>query len=337
MKVDYYYPPLPPGSAVEAAHRAARIGYDGFFTTETSHEPFIPLALAAQAEPDLTLGTAIAVAFPRSPMVTAQLAWDLASLSEGRFVLGLGTQVRAHVTRRFSTEWTSPGPRLREYVQALRAIWRSFQDSEPLRFDGEHYRFSLLTPFFDPGPIAHPDIPIAIAGVGPYLSSLAGELCDGFHVHPFHTVRYLDEVVLPEMRGGAERAGRTLEDVERISTVFVVTGRNDEEMAQMRETVRQQVAFYASTPSYRPVLDVQGWDFGEELTRLSKRGDWAGMAALVGDDVVDEIAVTAPPDRLGRAVRERYGDRIQRVGFYAVGGDVMFTDEEWSEIVAGAR
>ena len=337
MKVDYYYPPLPPGSAAEAAHRAARIGYDGFFTTETSHEPFLPLALAAQAEPDLTLGTAIAVAFPRSPMVTAQLAWDLASLSQGRFVLGLGTQVRAHVTRRFSTEWTAPGPRLREYVQALRAIWRSFQHSERLRFEGEHYRFSLLTPFFDPGPISHPEIPVAIAGVGPYLSGLAGELCDGFHVHPFHSVRYLDSVVLPEMRAGAERAGRTLEDVERISTVFVVTGRDEAETNQVREMVRQQIAFYASTPSYRPVLDAHGWDFGDELTRLSKRGDWAAMASLVDDDVVDEVAVSAPPDRLGEAIKERYGDRIQRVGFYAVGGDGMFTEAEWAEIVAGAR
>lgn len=337
MKVDYYYPPLPPGSAAEAAHRAARIGYDGFFTTETSHEPFLPLALAAQAEPDLTLGTAIAVAFPRSPMVTAQLAWDLASLSQGRFVLGLGTQVRAHVTRRFSTEWTAPGPRLREYVQALRAIWRSFQHSERLRFDGEYYRFSLLTPFFDPGPISHPEIPVAIAGVGPYLSGLAGELCDGFHVHPFHSVRYLDSVVLPEMRAGAERAGRTLEDVERISTVFIVTGRDEAETNQVREMVRQQIAFYASTPSYRPVLDAHGWDFGDELTRLSKRGDWAAMASLVDDDVVDEVAVSAPPDRLGEAIKERYGDRIQRVGFYAVGGDGMFTEAEWAEIVAGAR
>lgn len=336
MKVDYYYPPLPPAAAHDAALRASRLGFDGFFTAETAHGPFLPLALAASV-PDLTLGTAIAVAFPRSPMVTAQLSWDLASLSDGRFVLGLGTQIKAHITRRFSTEWTSPTPRLREYVLSLRAIWRSFQQSEPLRFEGDHYRFSLLTPFFDPGPIPHPDIPVAIAGVGPHLSRLAGEVCDGFHVHPFHTVRYLDEVVLPNMRAGAEAAGRTLDDVERISTVFVVTGRDEAEMAQMKQAVKQQVAFYASTPSYRVVLDVHGWEFGEELNRMSKRGQWAEMADVIDDEVLSHVAVVAPPDELGRAIRARYGDRIQRVGFYTLGGDATFDDDTWSAVVSATR
>jgi probable F420-dependent oxidoreductase len=336
MKVDYYYPPLPPAAAHESAVRAARLGFDGFFTAETAHEPFLPLALAADV-PDLTLGTAIAVAFPRSPMVTAQISWDLASLSGGRFVLGLGTQIKAHITRRFSTEWTAPTPRLREYVLALRTIWGAFQRSEPLRFDGDHYRFSLLTPFFDPGPIAHPDIPIAIAGVGPHLSRLAGEVCDGFHVHPFHTVRYLDEVVLPNMRAGAESAGRTLDDVERISTVFVVTGRDEAEMEQMKQAVKQQVAFYASTPSYRVVLDVHGWGFGDELNRMSKRGQWAEMADVIDDEVLSHVAVIAPPDELGPAIRARYGDRVQRVGYYTLGGDATFDDDTWAAVVSATR
>ena len=200
-------------------------------------------------------------------MITAMTAWDLARMSRGRFMLGLGTQVRAHIVRRFSTTWDRPVPRLREYILALRAIWGSFQDSSPLAFDGDFYQFSLMTPFFNPGPIPNPDVPIYIAGVGPYLSRLAGELCSGFHVHPFHTVRYLDEVVLPGIAAGAAGSGRTLDDVELATTVFVMTGATDSDVEQAMGPVRQQIAFYASTPSYLPVLEAEGWDFGGELER----------------------------------------------------------------------
>ena len=242
MKVDFYYPPSPPEQAGKAAVEATALGYDGFFTAETQHDPFFPLALAAVAQPGLDLGTAIAVAFPRSPMVMAMTAWDLARMSQGRFILGLGTQVRAHVVRRFSTTWNRPVPRLREYIEALRSIWASFQDSTPLSYEGEFYRFSLITPFFNPGPIRHPDVPIYIAGVGPHLSRLAGELCQGFHVHPFHTTGYLDGVVLPAIRAGAERAGRTLDDIELATTVFVMTGETDSDVEQAMGAVRQQIA-----------------------------------------------------------------------------------------------
>jgi probable F420-dependent oxidoreductase len=337
MKVDFYFPPSPPEGAQEAARRAAEIGYDGFFTAETSHDPFLPLTLAAQAAPRLELGTAIAVAFPRSPMVTAVTAWDLAAQSQGRFILGLGTQVRAHIVRRFSTDWTSPGTRLGEYVEALRAIWRTFQHGETLAFSGEHYRFSLMTPFFDPGPIEHPDIPVAIAGVGPHLSRLAGESCDGLHVHPFHTVAYLDEVVLANIRSGAEKVGRSLADVDRIATVFVVSGRDEAEMAQRAAAVKQQIAFYASTPSYRPVLETSGWDFGPRLSAMSRRGEWDRMAAVIPDDVLHSVAVVAPPEELGAAIRSRYGDRLQRVGLYALGGVEAFDDETLARVVADIR
>jgi probable F420-dependent oxidoreductase len=324
--------------AADAARRAADLGYDGFFTAETAHDPFIPLAFAAQAAPSLELGTAIAVAFPRSPMVTAQVAWDLAALSGGRFILGLGTQVKPHMVHRFSVPWTAPGPRLREYVLALRAIWDAFQNGVPLRFRGEHYRFALLTPFFDPGPIEHGSVPVAIAGVGPYLSRLAGELCDGFHVHPFHTVRYLDEVVLPNIRAGATAAGRSPDDCARIASVFVVTGRDEREAAAALAAVKGQIAFYASTPSYRPVLDVHGWDFGDTLTQMSRRGEWSAMADVIPDEVVHEVAVVAPPDRLGAAIRARYGDRLQRVGYYTsaqLAADLP--DETWAAIVAATK
>ncbi len=337
MHVDYYFPPQLPNAAPAAAARAARLGYDGFFSAETSHEPFAPLFLANQAEPSLDLGTAIAVAFPRSPMITAQVVWDLAAVSGGKFLLGLGTQVKAHITRRFSTEWSHPGPRLREYIAALRAIWDTWQNGTPLRFKGDFYQFTLMTPFFAPDPIEHPDIPVYIAGVGPYLARLAGEACQGFHVHPFHTVKYLDEVVLPHIEEGAAKAGRSLDDVARVATVFVVTGHDEDEIAAQMRPVKQQIAFYASTPSYRVVLDTHGWDFGDTLNAMSRRGEWDAMADVIPDEVVHEVGVVAPIDELGTAMKTKYGDRLQRVGYYTLGGEAALTDDEWAAVIAQTR
>ncbi len=338
MKVDFYLAPTSRLHEVpEEASRAAGLGYDGFFTAETSHDPFLPLALANRAAPQLDLGTGIAVAFPRLPTICAQTTWDLAALSDGRFILGLGTQVKGHIVRRFGGEWLPPGPRMRDYILALRAIFRAWQDGTPLSHNGEFYKLSLMTPFFNPGPIEHPDVPIAIAGVGPYMSRLAGELCQGFHVHPFHTVRYLDEVVLPNIAKGAAGAGRSLEDVQRITTVFVVTGRNQSEIEQAMEPVRSQIAFYASTPNYAGILDLHGWEFGEQLGALSRRGKWDEMAQLIPDAVVDEVAVVASLDQLGHSIRARYGDRVQRVGYYALENDRGWSDEEWTALVAATR
>lgn len=337
MKVDYYFPPSPPEGAADSARQAAEIGYDGFFTAETGYDPFLPLALASAAQRGLDLGTAIAVAFPRSPMVMAMTAWDLARMSHGRFMLGLGTQIRAHIVRRFSTVWDSPGPRLKDYILSLRAIWASWQSSTPLAYEGEFYKFSLMTPFFDPGPIPHPDVPVYIAGVGPYLCRLAGELCQGFHIHPFHTVPYLDEVVLPGIRSGAEASGRAIGDVERATTVFVMTGESDAEIEQAMGPVRQQISFYASTPSYRPVLEANGWDFGEQLNAMSKRGQWAEMADVVPDEAVLTVGVAAPLDRLGQAIKERYGDRVQRVGFYTMGSILGMDREALGEVIGQLR
>jgi probable F420-dependent oxidoreductase len=337
MKVDFYYPPSPPEHAGEAAVEAAGNGYDGFFTAETQHDPFFPLALAANAQPGLDLGTAIAVAFPRSPMVMAMTSWDLARMSDGRFILGLGTQVRPHIVRRFSGTWDRPVPRLREYIGALRAIWATFQDSAPLSFEGEFYRFSLMTPFFNPGPIRHPDVPIYIAGVGPHLSRLAGELCQGFHVHPFHTTGYLDQVVLPGIAEGAEKTGRTVGDVELATTVFVMTGETDAEVEQAMGPVRQQIAFYASTPSYLPVLESEGWDFGPELNAMSKRGQWQEMADLVPDEAVVTVGVAAPIDRLAAAIKDRYGDRVQRIGFYTIGSVLQTDPGALRQVISGLK
>lgn len=332
--MDFYYPPSPPQGAAQAASGAVQLGYDGFFSAETQYDPFLPLAFASAQEPELEVGTAIAVAFPRSPMVVAMTAWDLARMSRGKFMLGLGTQVRAHIVRRFSTTWERPVPRLREYIQSLRAIWGSWQNSVPLDFQGEFYRFSLMTPFFNPGPIESPDVPVFIAGVGPHLSRLAGEMCQGFHVHPFHTVRYLDEVVLPAIRAGAEGAGREVEDVDRVTTVFIMTGETDAEIEQSMAPIRQQISFYASTPSYQPVLEANDWDFGAELTAMSKRGQWAEMPDLVPEEAVLTVGVAAPIDRLAEAIKQRYGDRVQRVGFYTIGSSLDANPDALAEVIS---
>ena len=336
LHVDYYFDPaLGIKTATDAAHSAARQGYDGFFTAETSHNPFFPLVLAAAAEPHLTLGTGIAVAFPRSPMTIAQIAWDLADQSDGKFILGLGTQVKAHIVRRFSGEWLSPGPRMRDYLMSLRAIWRTFQHGEPLKYEGEFYKFSLMSPFFNPGPIAQPEIPVAIAGVGPYMAKLAGEMCQGFHIHPFHTVKYLDEVVLPRMEEGANAAGRSVEDVARITVVFVVTGESESEIGATTAAVKSQIAFYASTPAYAPVLETHGWDVGEELAQMSRRGQWDQMGSLITDEILHEVAVVAPIDEVGEAIRKRYGSRVQRVGYYSL--HQSWPEGKWSDLIAATR
>jgi probable F420-dependent oxidoreductase len=338
MKVDFYFDPHAGlAGATAGAERAARLGYDGFFTAETGHEPFLPLVLASQAAPELTLGTAIAVAFPRSPMNMAQIAWDLAGISHGKLILGLGTQVKAHIVRRFSGEWFSPGPRMRDYIASLRAIWNSFQTGESLRYEGEFYKFSLITPFFNPGPIDDPDIPVAIAGVGPYMARLAGEVCQGFHVHPFHTVKYLDDVVLPRMKEGAAAADRDLSDIDRISTVMVVTGRNNDEIEAGKAAIKTQIAFYASTPDYLPVLETHGWDVGEQLSALARRGEWHKMGSLITDEILHEVAVVAPFDSLGQEIRARYGDRLQRVGYYSLQTDVEWPEEIWRDLVSSTR
>lgn len=311
------------------------MGYAGFFTAETQHDPFLPIVSAAPAAPDLEYGTAIALAFPRSPMVTAMISWDLARMTRGKFLLGLGTQVKAHITRRFSTEWGSPGPRLRDYILALRAIWDTWQNAVPLKYDGDFYKFSLMTPFFNPGPIPHPEVPIYIAGVNEYLSRLAGELCQGFHVHPFHTTAYLDSVVLPNIDAGAKRAGRSLDDVDRVTTVFVMTGADDSEVEQAMAGVRQQISFYASTPSYRPVLEASGWEFGEKLHSMSRRGEWDKMPAEVPDEAVLSVGVAAPVDRLAEAIKDRYGTRVQRVGFYTLGSVLDVDPDARRQVVEG--
>ncbi len=335
MKFDYFLPPMGLEFVGDAARRAEGLGFDGLFTADTSHDPFLPLVVAAAHSERLSLGTGIAVALARSPMTVAQTAWDLASASRGRLILGLGTQIKAHITRRFSMPWSSPAARLREYIAALRAIWDTWQNGAPLRFEGEFYRFTLMTPFFDPGPIRYPDIPVFISGVNPLMLRLAGETCQGVHVHPFHTIPYLREVLVPEVAEGARQAGRSAEDIALAAPVFVVTGGDDAEKATSERFVRQQIAFYASTRSYRVVLDTHGWDFGPRLTAMSKRGEWAEMASVITDDVLNEVAVAASLPEVPRAIRDRYDGLVSRVSVYENPGFASLDDAGWKALVAG--
>ena len=321
----------------KTARAAEDLGFAGLWTSETKHDAFLPLAIAANASHQIELGTSVAVAFSRSPMETAQTSWDLQDLSAGRFVLGLGTQVKAHITRRFSMPWDRPAARLREYILALRAIWESFQTEVPLQFEGEFYRHTLMTPFFNPGPIEHPEIPLYIAGVNTRLAELAGELCEGFHVHPFHSPEYVSRTVIPAIADGAKQGDRDPGQVTLATSAFVITGENRESATEQRESVRDQISFYASTPTYRTVLKAHGWEeIGERLGTMAREKRWREMPALITDEMLAAFAIEAAPDEIGPALKERYDGLIDRVALYLpfVPGE---RDEFWRTVVDSAH
>lgn len=290
-----------------AAKKTEALGFDGVCTPEAGHDPFLPLTIAAEHTTTIHLGTNVAIAFPRSPMVTAQLAWDLQQLSGGRFNLGLGTQVKGHNELRYSTPWTAgPGPRLREYLLVLKAIFDGFTTGKAKPFEGEHYKFSLLPPFFSPGPIDYPAPPIYIAAVNTYMAKLGGELCDGLRLHPIGTFSYTKAVVLPAIAAGAAKGGRALADIEVIGAPFLATGATEADVEKAKQALKQHVAFYASTRTYHTVLAHHGWeDLGAELHTLSKEGKWQELPKLLTDDMLAEWAVIATHDRLAAEVRAR--------------------------------
>lgn len=291
-------------------------GFDGLWVAETARNPFLPLSHAALRTERITLGTAIAVAFPRSPWIMAQTAWDLAALAPGRFVLGLGTQIKPHITKRFSAKWGKPIKQLREYIEALRAIWRSYQTGDDLSYQGDYYRLSQQPPANSPTPLPEARIPIYIAGVNTGLAQLAGEVCDGFHVHSFHTPRYLRDVLIPAFEAGRKRSGIG-EALTLSCAIFVVTGSDSEAFAASKRMTKSQIAFYASTPSYSRVLELHGWqDLVPRLNALLRRNRWHELHELVSDDMLEEFAIVASPDELPYKLRERYAGLLDRAGFY---------------------
>lgn len=341
MRLDCYSGGTPLARVPRLAGDAEAMGFDGMWFTESRRNGFLACGAAALATEDVRIGTNIAVAFPRSPMVTAQVAWDLAEASRGRFVLGLGTQVKAHIERRFSTPFSRPAARIREYVVALRHIFAALQGTEKLAFQGDFYSFSLLPPFFSAGAIEWPDIPVHIAGVNTGMARVAGEVCDGFLAHPLHSTRYLDEVVRPAMAEGAASTGRSPGDVELVVPVFVVLGDTDEERRASREKLRAQIGFYGSTPTYASVFELHGWDdVPRRLNELQRAGDQAGMADVVTDEIVDAFVVDAPWERLADVLLERYRGRADRVLPYLTAGDWLEHPdrlERWRDVATAVH
>ena len=334
MKIDGGIGFDPNGIAVQAV-RAEESGYDGVWSAETSHDPFLPIAIGAAATENLEFGTGIAVAFARNPMTLAVLANDLQLLSKGRFTLGMGSQIKPHITKRFSMPWSHPAPRMRELILAIRAIWKTWETGEPLAFRGEYYTHTLMTPFFDPGPNPYGNPKILLAAVGELMPEVAGEVGDGFLVHGFSTERYLREVSLPALERGADKAGKTRADLTVSYPGFIVTGPDEQSMEAAAKGVREQIAFYGSTPAYRPVLELHGWgDLQPELNTLSKRGEWVQMGELINDDILNTFAVVAPLDQVAAEVRSRFGDLVDRFSFYA---PYKVDPEMWKGVVAGFK
>ena len=331
MKIDGPILVENPIEAGPAAQALERVGYDGGFTFEGRHDPFLPLAMAASQTKRLELITAIAIAFARNPMILANIGWDLQLLSGGRFILGLGTQIRPHIQKRFSMEWSRPAARMKEMVEAIRAIWDCWENGTRLDFQGEFYTHTLMTPVFTPEASPHGAPRIFLSGVGPRMTEVVGEVADGFFVHPFHTEEFIKTVTRPHLAKGLERGGRLPEQLEISCQLIVATGTNDEEIEAAKNGARAQISFYGSTPAYRPVLDCIGrGDLQDELNFMSKKGQWLEMAARVDDDLLERIAVVGHRSEIAGKVRARcagFADRVSLVSPFAPDASL------WSDIV----
>jgi probable F420-dependent oxidoreductase len=313
------------GDIAIAAAQVEAAGYDGAWSAETGHDPLLIAAGAATATTTLEIGTGIVVAFGRSPMITATMANDVQLLSKGRLLLGLGSQIKPHIEKRYSMPWSHPAPRMREYVLAMQAIWACWNNDEALNFRGEFYRHTLMTPFFNPGANPYGAPKVYLAAVGELMTEVAGEVADGLLVHPFTTERYLREITLPALERGLAKSGRSLEGFRISFSGLIATGDSDDTMADAVSKVRAQIAFYGSTPAYRGVLALHGWgELQTTLNELSRQGEWVKMGELIDDDVLNAFAVVGSPEDAGTEVLRRFDDVIQRFGLYtpyALDGD----------------
>jgi probable F420-dependent oxidoreductase len=308
-------------AAANQAQKAENAGYDAVWAAETGHDPFLPLVIAAEHTERIRLGTGIAVAFGRSPMTAANAAWDLNLYSEGRFLLGLGSQIKPHIERRYSMPWSHPAARMREFISAMRAIWDCWQNDTKLDFRGDFYTHTLMTPFFKPGPNEFGPPKVFLAAVGEGMTRVAGEVADGMLVHGFTTERYLREVTRPAIEDALAARGRRRADFQLSYPAFVVTGDTDERVTATDVATRKQIAFYASTPAYRPVLELHGWgDLQPELNTLSKRGEWDEMGRRITDEMLHTFAVKGSPDQIPGLLQRRFGDVIDRISLYMPSG-----------------
>ena len=312
MKIDASLMPPDVASGGPMAAALEQAGYDAAWTFEGPHDPFFPLVLAAEATQHIQLGTSIAIAFARNPMICANIGWDLQAHSKGRFILGLGTQIKPHIVKRFSQEWSRPAARMREFALAVRAIWDCFEGNSPLDFRGEFYQHTLMTPVFNPGPNPYGPPPLFIAGVGPKMVEAVGEVADGLFIHPFHSADFLAQDTLPALTRGLATGKRKRENFQISCGTIVAVGSNDEEIATARQKARGQLSFYGSTPAYRGVLDLHGYgDLQPELNRMSKQGKWLEMITLIDDDLFDILAVSGTPAQAGEKIAKRnsFADR----------------------------
>ena len=309
---------LPLADVADEARRLERMGFNALWSFETSRDPFLPLLQVALATEDIQLGTNIAVAFARTPFSMAMTAWDLQRASRGRLLLGLGTQVRAHVERRFSAEFDHPAARVTDYIRCLRAIWETFQTGARPNYEGPFYRFKLMNQMFTGGPIDDAKIPVFLAGVNPRMARAAGEVADGFSVHPMHSPAYLREVVRPAIDQGAQTRGKTVDDVALVCDCFVVQGSNEDERSRAEEDIRQQISLYASTPSYRGFLEFHGYhEIGKQLSALMREGRLKEMPSLISDELLSAVAISEANGDLAGQIRDRYaGGLVQRALFY---------------------
>ncbi|RMF22694.1 MAG: LLM class F420-dependent oxidoreductase [Deltaproteobacteria bacterium] len=334
MKVDVPLMATDLGEVPEEAARVEQLGYSGAFTFEGQHDPFFPLLLAAHHTERLELATAIAVAFPRSPMHLANIGHDLQVFSRGRFILGLGSQIRAHIERRFSAVWDRPVARMRELVQAVRAIWRCWNEGEKLDFRGEFYQHTLMAPFFNPGPSPYGPPRIFLAGVGKPMTRVAGEVGDGLFVHPLHSVEFIRQVTLPALSEGFRRGGRSRDRFEIACQVLLVTGYDEEEVSHADIATRMQLAFYCSTPAYRVVLEQHGWgELQEELRSLSKQGRWVEMAGLIDDAMMEQFTVRCAPGDVAPALKQRYEGLVDRIHLICHSNPHERHPDRWSEVI----
>jgi probable F420-dependent oxidoreductase len=333
LKVDAEIAVGSPAEAAGLAKKAEEFGFDCLWVNETKHDPFVQLALASTTTSRIGLGTSIALAFTRSPTTLAYTSWGLQSASEGRFILGIGSQVKGHIERRFGMKWEPPAPKMKETVLAVRAVWESWQEGKPLDFGGRFFRLDLMTPFFSPGPIDHPPIPIYVAGVNPGMCRVAGMVADGLHVHPLHTVRYLREVIRPALDEGAAKAKRDGRATVAAS-VFAAVGGTEKEIRNAREALRQQIAFYASTRSYRRVMALHGWgDVCDRLHAMSTKGEWDKMGEEVGREMLEKFVVEGSWEELGEALAARYGALVDRIRLYTPFDGA----QDWQRFVRGFK